>query len=265
MTRVSIITVSFNDLAGLKETRASVLRQVSSGDIEHIVIDGGTGPAVEAFLASQADLTWRSEPDQGIYDAMNKGLELATGDVYWFMNSGDTFASSDSIDVVLRTIDSPRESWGYGFSRFFDENGDFRWLHGHVPFRFFFLATGFMTLPHQASFFGADLVQKVGRYSLDFPISADQLFMIQCARLTSPIVIPEMLCNFDMTGVSSRLGVHQHFKDMRKALRVTGVKITRYRILDYAVSIALEAIRAFTRTAGRMSRRSGPIGNIASG
>lgn len=96
-TKLSIITINYNNCAGLKQTIESVLCQTYA-DIEYIVIDGGSNDGSAEVIAQNADRIsyWVSEPDAGIYAAMNKGVERATGDYCLFLNSGDSLVS-DSV------------------------------------------------------------------------------------------------------------------------------------------------------------------------
>src|SRR5256885_15677190 len=114
--KFSVITVTLNDLAGLQATLASTLRQQHQ-DLEAIVIDGGSFGDTKEWLSSQADvrIRWLSEPDRGLYDAMNKGLDRARGDYVVFMNSGDTFADDEVLQkVAAAAAVRPRPDLVYG-------------------------------------------------------------------------------------------------------------------------------------------------------
>lgn len=105
----SVITVAFNALDALKATVACVQAQ-EYGDIEHIVVDGGSCDGTVDYLRSQENRLslWISESDKGIYDAMNKGLRLARGDYVHFLNAGDTFANVNTLfDVAAKLNSAP--------------------------------------------------------------------------------------------------------------------------------------------------------------
>jgi len=99
---LSIITVVYNNLVGLKHTYQSIISQTST-DFEWLVIDGGSSDGTKEWLADLAitNMCFISEKDGGLYDAMNKGLKLATGKFVWFMNSGDSIFSSDTVQVLI--------------------------------------------------------------------------------------------------------------------------------------------------------------------
>ncbi len=99
---ISIVTVTYNNSAGLRKTIESV-RQQSYPWLEFIVIDGGSHDDSVNVIASNSDVisTWRSESDEGIYDAMNKGISLACGEWIIFMNAGDTFYNPQSLSRLF--------------------------------------------------------------------------------------------------------------------------------------------------------------------
>ncbi len=116
---VSVITISFRDLNGLKRTVDSVRAQRYEGRIEHIVIDGGSGDDVVEYLSGcEPGFThWQSAPDGGRYDAMNQGIGHASGDLLWFMHSSDRFSDPDAVAQAVEAIADHGPAcdvWGYG-------------------------------------------------------------------------------------------------------------------------------------------------------
>ncbi|WP_163400280.1 glycosyltransferase family 2 protein [Flavobacterium fluviatile] len=103
MLKLSIITINYNDIRGLQKTVESVIKQ-SSKDFEYIVIDGGSADgSAEYVLAHDEYLNyWVSEPDQGIYNAMNKGILNAKGDYFLFLNSGDVLV--DDPEIISKIV-----------------------------------------------------------------------------------------------------------------------------------------------------------------
>lgn len=102
MHKISVVTVCYNAAAVIEETILSVLNQIYS-NVEYIIIDGGSTDGTVDIIKKYANRIayWISEPDKGIYDAMNKGIGVATGDFLNFMNAGDTFFSSNVIQEVF--------------------------------------------------------------------------------------------------------------------------------------------------------------------
>ncbi|MCU0792490.1 MAG: glycosyltransferase [Opitutaceae bacterium] len=106
---LAIVTITRNDLAGLRRTLASVAAQTTAPD-EHWIIDGASTDGTREFLATlppRPGLRILSEPDAGIYDAMNKGVARAAADYVWFLNSGDSCASPDIVATLVAALRSP--------------------------------------------------------------------------------------------------------------------------------------------------------------
>jgi Glycosyltransferases involved in cell wall biogenesis len=103
--KFSVITVTRNDLLGLRETIDSVLSQ-NGINYEHIVVDGASSDGTVAYLSTihRGGFKWISEPDSGIYDAMNKSLRLVDGDYIVFLNAGDSFSRDDALEKVQSCI-----------------------------------------------------------------------------------------------------------------------------------------------------------------
>lgn len=213
---VSVITISYNDLDGLKQTVESVRAQNYQGRIEHIVIDGGSGDDVKEYLGSVQPgfAYWQSEPDGGRYDAMNQGIARASGDLLWFLHSADRFSEPDVVATAVAAIGTQpaRESWGFGMDRLIGLDR----VRGPIPFSLRKFLAGKQVVPHQASFFGAALVDKIGGYDLHFGIAADQEFILRAALAREPVTIERVFCEFDTTGVGSHREPSAVFGDLRR-------------------------------------------------
>ena len=139
--KISVITVTYNCVGVVEDTIRNVLSQTYP-NIEYIVIDGGSTDGTCEVVRRYADRLscWISEPDKGIYDAMNKGIRMATGEWISFMNAGDLFASADTIEKVFAGKVYGNEvgvvhgdfilkyRWGNVYKRGLD-NGKFRFCH----------------------------------------------------------------------------------------------------------------------------------------
>lgn len=104
MKKISIITINYNNLEGLKVTAKSIIEQ-NNKNFEWIVIDGGSNDGSKEYIESISEHIdyWVSEPDKGIYNAMNKGTAKATGEYCWYINSGDSIYDNDTVDNLLKT------------------------------------------------------------------------------------------------------------------------------------------------------------------
>jgi len=200
LPKVSVITVVFKNPSGLQVALESV-RSQSYKNIEHIVVDGGGCPETVTLLKKMAHpgLRWVSESDKGIYDAMNKGIEMAEGDWVNFMNGGDTFSSSS---IVSKAFES-------------ETHKDKVLLYGSVysdsvlvkPHPIAVLRNGLIMACHQSMFFNKAGLGELFKYDLRYPIYGDyelvnRIYMIhfdRFAQLDFPIA------NFEGGGVSSRV------------------------------------------------------------
>ena len=120
----SVITINYNNLRGLKRTFESVQNQTVREDIQWIVVDGNSNDGSAEFLRSHAAEIEMLviEPDKGLYDAMNKGLQLAEAPYVWFMNSGDVIYRND-VTEKLAVITRSNPDVLFGDTMFMDESG----------------------------------------------------------------------------------------------------------------------------------------------
>lgn len=183
MTKLSIITVTYNAARSLQRTLQSVAAQTHPA-IEHLIIDGAStdetlNMALRYKAASTHEVVVSSEPDNGLYDAMNKGLKLVTGNYILFLNAGDTLPSADTIAAVAAAADSCAQSAKapaviYGDTDIIDNEGHFlrhRRLQPpeHLTWRSFRQG---MLVCHQAFYARADLASQTP-YDTMFRYSAD--------------------------------------------------------------------------------------------
>ncbi|MCM1035917.1 MAG: glycosyltransferase [Bacteroides sp.] len=180
----SIITVSYNAAGTIGRTLDSVASQ-TCGLYEHIVVDGASTDGTQALVAAAAGADRRcliSEPDRGLYDAMNKGMALATGDYLIFLNSGDKFHSTDTLQLIADTI--MREDYPgvvYGQTDLVDDSGRRigpRHLTAPERLEYADFALG-MLVCHQAF---VVLARIAPRYSMQYRFSADYDWCVQCLQ-----------------------------------------------------------------------------------
>lgn len=122
----SIITVVYNAKEDLRKTVQSIQSQTIS-DFEHVIIDGGSTDGTLEYIKSleYKNLNYSSEKDNGIYDAMNKGIKLSTGDYLLFLNAADTFANDNTLEEVKKGIIEEQPNVIYGGSNIYTERGEF--------------------------------------------------------------------------------------------------------------------------------------------
>lgn len=179
--KVSIITVSFNSVLTIIDTIESIRLQ-SHSSIEYIVIDGGSTDGTRDVILRNQDIvtTYISEPDHGLYDAMNKGISLATGDVIGILNSDDVYADSEVISKVVEEFNSSPVDCVYGDLVYVDaedlNNVKRYWRSGNY-FRKAFL-NGWMP-PHPTFFTKRECYSVFGTYDTSFKTSADYELMLR--------------------------------------------------------------------------------------
>lgn len=174
--KVSVITTCFNSSKTIRDTIESVLAQTHS-DVEHVIVDGAssddTMKIVNEYHASFGAVI--SEPDKGLYDAMNKGVNAANGDIIGILNSDDFFEDKEVIEKIVEVFEistPPDLVFGdVAFVRPGDLNTVSR-KYRAAHFRPWKLRFGWMP-PHPATFVRKELYEKVGKYRLDMKIAAD--------------------------------------------------------------------------------------------
>ena len=173
--KISIITVSYNSAATIVETLKSVASQ-SHDAVEHIVVDGASKDDTLAVVREHGRHVAKvqSEPDRGIYDAMNKGVGLANGDVVGFLNADDHYAHDEVLANVARAFGDPRVGAVLGDVAFFRPEQPQRLTRHYRATRFApkRLAWGWMP-PHPALFVRSEIFQRVGPFRTDYRIAGD--------------------------------------------------------------------------------------------
>jgi glycosyltransferase involved in cell wall biosynthesis len=257
LVRVSVITIAWNDLGGLKRTVESVRAQTWA-PIEHIVVDGDSEDGSREWLETLDERTdWVSEPDKGRYDAMNKGIAKASGDLIWFMNSGDWFRDSDTVARVVEEYLHSGFGWAYGLSNIVAD-GQTRAIGGRIPFELQRFLLGGRVVPHQAAVFSKKIVDQIGDYDITFGLAADQLFIARAALASPPHTIARVLCNFDATGAGSSRGAWHHYRDMSRTREATQVRVSGSRAVDRSLSWMLWAATVVQRKSRGLVNRLSP-------
>ena len=181
---ISIITATFNSAKTLKDTIQSVLRQTNK-DFEYLIIDGGsTDETIDIVKSYESEfsgrLKWVSEKDQGIYDAMNKGIKMASGDVVGILNSDDYFTSDDILQTVADAFKCQEIDAIYGDIHFIRDGNPQKCIRYYSSrmFRPFWLRFGFMPA-HPSFYCKREVYERAGGYRLDYAIGSDYDMMVR--------------------------------------------------------------------------------------
>jgi glycosyltransferase involved in cell wall biosynthesis len=177
MPLISIITINYNNLSGLQKTLESVCNQ-SFVDYEYLIIDGGSTDGSKEFIETKRNNInyWISEKDNGVYDAMNKGILRANGKYLLFLNSGDYFFDSDTLSKLFSYVFDEDIVYGDVVWEKFDESGD--QMHQCYPKKISFDYFTKNSLPHQSSLIKKILFETIDLYDVSCRISADWAFFI---------------------------------------------------------------------------------------
>ena len=206
--KVSIITVTYNSATSLENTLRSVETQTFR-DIEHIIIDGGSTDGTLSIIEKHRDRIAQvvSEPDNGIYDAINKGLRLATGDVIGILNSDDVLADATTIETIVRNMQQTNAEIAYGDLLYCTDTAKINTVIRYWRSNIFdpkALKFGWMC-PHPTLYVRRKVYEQVGEYDTAFRISADYDFILRVfSRNYRSVYIPNVLVKMTTGGVSNR-------------------------------------------------------------
>lgn len=200
--KLSIITVNLNNRDGLQKTIDSVICQ-SFKDFEWIVIDGGSTDGSKELIEQYADhfAYWVSEPDKGIYNAMNKGIRVAKGEYLQFLNSGDCLCTETILEKCFAY--NFRTDFAYCNVYLYDKDQTkSRVYPDSLTLRFFINDT----LCHNGTFIKREIIQST-YYNETLTLVSDwEFFLVQLLKKKSYIHINEFLTFYDMNGLSSTNG-----------------------------------------------------------
>lgn len=175
MTKVSIITVVYNAAKTVEQTIQSVLKQTYP-NIEYIIIDGGSTDGTVEIIYRYLDKidVFISEKDDGLYDAMNKGIKLSSGEIIGILNSDDTY-TENAVSLVVDSFKNQPKDILYGNAMFVDDTSE-KGLYDCSDIEQLWYK---MVIPHPATFVRKEVYDKYGGYDTQYPISADYDLMLR--------------------------------------------------------------------------------------
>lgn len=227
--KVSIITVCYNSAKTIRDTIESVISQTYS-NIEYIIVDGNSTDNTLEIIKEYKDKIdiIKSEPDKGLYDAMNKGVELATGEVVGIINSDDVFATGQSVSQLMAGFNSESIEAVYSDLVYVSESNTDKVtrLYSSKIFRPSLIKLGIM-LPHPTFYVKKSVYSNFGLYKTDYRVAAD--FELITRFISNKIKInrvKSITVKMREGGVSSSglaWRVHQNFEIVR-ACRENGIR-----------------------------------------
>lgn len=224
--KVSIITVCLNSAATLEQTINSVLSQTYT-NIEYIIIDGGsTDGTIDIIKKYESQIScWISEPDRGLYDAMNKGIERATGDIIGIINSDDWYELS-TVEKVLACFCSTNADLVHGNRSEFSDADNTTYLRTpELRENYIFFTCAYL---HPTVFVKSEIYKKYGAFNCKYKVCADYEFLLRLyAQGVRIHYLPEILTHFRVGGFSRKHGwklVREMHHISRTALRSVNIK-----------------------------------------
>ena len=234
--KVSIITVCFNSEKTIEDTIKSVASQIYP-NIEYIVIDGNSQDCTNEILAKYKDVVTVhvSESDNGLYDAMNKGIKLATGDIIGVLNSDDILATNNTIQALVRAIGNSDGVYGdvgfYADHSFLDKKRHYS-SKGFTKGKF---SRGMMPA-HPSFYVKKYCYEKSGLYRTDFKIASDFDMLLRIFSLpsTSFTYLEEEIVKMRLGGVSTS-GLMSNYilnKEILESCKNNGIKANWFSIIS---------------------------------
>lgn len=234
--KISIITVCYNSSETIEDTIRSVASQ-NYKDVEYIIVDGQSKDNTVEIIKKYSHVVskWISEKDSGIYDAMNKGIGIASGDVIGILNADDVYSNADVLSDVMSKFEDSTTQGVYGDLKYVQKNdltkvirfwksGEYRegkFLQGWMP-------------PHPTFYVRKSIYDKFGCYRTDMPSASDYEFMLRVIHVNkiSLKYLPKVLVLMRDGGVSNRSLQNRidANKDDRRAWDVNGVSPKFYTL-----------------------------------
>lgn len=248
--KISIITVCYNAAETIGHTLRSV-REQTYLNIEHIIVDGGSKDSTLSVVAAQAipNHKFISERDKGIYDAMNKGIALATGDIIGFINADDFYPSPDVLSKFAKAFEVSGTDSCYGDLYYVkqDDISRFARYWKSCTFMADLFEKGWCP-PHPTFFVRRSVYQRLGGFNLNYKIAADVELMARflVTGKISSIYIPEVLVHMRMGGTTNRslCNIFRQNLEIRRALLENGLRFSWIQfILSKLMSRSLQFVR----------------------
>jgi glycosyltransferase involved in cell wall biosynthesis len=241
---ISIITVSYNSAATIEDTLRSVAKQ-DYPTIEHIIVDGGSNDGTLKIIENQGAHVAKliSEPDDGIFDAMNKGLRLATGDIIGFLNSDDIFETNNIVSTIAQTLGELKYDCCYGDLVYVEQSNLNRVVRywKSQSYRAGLFDRGWVPA-HPTFYAKREVYEQLGNFDIQFRLAADfdillRFFMV---HKISSVYIPKVMVRMRLGGASniSYLNIYKQNIEIARSFKKNGfsngIKPFVFKLFDRA-------------------------------
>lgn len=249
---VSIVSITWNNLEGLRATVESVLAQDGADDFEVIVVDNMSSDGTDEFIASLQDprIRYMRQPDSGVYDAMNKGTRAAGFNKVIYLNAGDILHDRGSLACMVGLAEThPSAPMVVVGAHQVGPDGSTS-VHRNVPHRWFPHAFGLRPHCHAAMVFDVAAVRAAGGYSLESDFAGDFDLILRLGLLGEVPSDPRICIDYDTTGMSAQRKAE--IPELLHRIRTTRFQYPRWaRRLDLTFVRTLEAYRGLRRRTHR--------------
>lgn len=259
---LSVITVTYNDRVALEATLESCrMQQANFADCEFIVVDGNSTDATDRLVEGFADIVsiFVSEPDRGIYDAMNKGLQLASGRYVMYLNAGDVWTDESALESVRRALRSIRPKWLVCGALSLDGGRKPRQID-NIPHSWLRHAYGIQPHCHQSTFVKRDLLSAIGGFSEQYDFAGDFDLILRIGMIGEPAYLERIVVTYAGGGVSaihgSRIpGLQHRVRCDRMQLGDTARRLDtaymRYQLFRRRLSPTVARVKRLARMVAR--------------
>lgn len=210
---ITVVTVAYQDLDAVRRTCSSLRSQRCTDPWQHVLVDGGSSDGTSEWYEGNRPVHTSqliSEPDRGIFHAMNKGLAAATGEFVVFLNAGDVYADDRSLQRACDRVRSEQIDWGYARARVVDAAGqDVRPIVGTIPYSSLKHRFGRSTICHQAVVMRSDFLRFMGGFQEAYGTAGDYHLLLRAAQSSSPRCWNSVDVHYEAGGVSDE-AVQKH-------------------------------------------------------
>lgn len=236
--KVSIITATYNSSSTVQSSIESVIQQ-NHPNVEHLIIDGASSDStveiVKHFQKKHPQIVLHSDPDKGIYDALNKGVKLASGDIIGFLHSDDFFADSQTLSKVMQVLNDDKIDGVFGDLKYVNAEEPTKVIRywKSKPFSPHLVKRGWMPA-HPTLFLKREVYEKHGQFDLNLKIAADYDFMLRILKDNELNFeyLPEIITHMRVGGASNAVGnIKQKMKEDLIALRKNKISLPYFTLI----------------------------------
>ena len=249
---ITIVTIAWNDLPALQRTRESLARQ-GFQDREHLIVDGASSDGTVEWLQSltDTDVRWISEPDDGVYDAMNKGGREASGELLIFLNAGDTYRDPWALERIAEDFRRTGFEWAYSKAIFVDEEGNpTRPAYGLNPYSTMGHAYRRLAICHQTVVMRTSRFRKLRGFKEEHGLVADYGLLLEAGMKRQPLFRDRVDIAYLDGGVSAynpKMAIDKH-KVRADVFELSGTAAAADRAYAHAQNAYVSCRRLAKRT-----------------